>query len=317
MAIPNTKLSDLNHDCLINILTRLNFADLFSAAQANTRLNEAAGTVFSRKYGKNLIRLSATSIAITSATARRPPLTETITIANSSEIGAFLRHFGPYITVLHLLLSESTASPIEDYLLAHCRQNVVDLTLFYAKTSILANIRQPFRQLRQLSITNGTLNANTSQLHVYFPQLEALSLCMVDFEQPNCIRVSSPLLQSLRLEYNGLRDRIVSAVKPNLYELIRLNKQLREVNLSFFYLYEAFDWHFYKAISDHLKQLTVLKIHDEAAIAGDELKFDNVEKFHLKCNWAKPKPNISVWQIERICLHQNARGGWGIYRCFG
>lgn len=159
-----TKLSNLNFDCLTNILRNLSIKDLLNAVEYDNDLLEAAKWIYKRKVRGKWV----------SITNKHDPLrTET------SKYVKLLEHFGSDIEHLDILFDEDYRRfdhIIEKVVIEKCHKSIISLVLQQPSFYTMYTLDKPFESVQQVIMIGGTVSIFMSKFGLCFPNATKLQL---------------------------------------------------------------------------------------------------------------------------------------------
>lgn len=145
-------LTDLNDDCLREILELLSLSDLTSVSTTNKRLNELAVEVFSRSFARRLIEMTSSCISVWDRNDQRIQCNQIH--KQTPDWQTFFYYFGPFLTRLSIQFDDKlTLNRIERIMFKRCIENLIELKLsgIRAGDEIKTNVAK-FSNVVKLSI---------------------------------------------------------------------------------------------------------------------------------------------------------------------
>ncbi|XP_055306465.1 uncharacterized protein LOC129570773 [Sitodiplosis mosellana] len=241
------KLTDLNFDCLENILEYLELVDLLNAADSCKRLNKAAELVFDRKHGKKTVSFGEMQIS----TLRLVKYKFGDIHVNDLKTGLqLLRCLGRVIHKIcfeQLIFEESIQLEIDrklaTYVNAYCAEYLKEGD--FQRNGVLEYFDKPFPKLRGIHVLECKFT-EINRIKRLFPNLESL-MCShyedVSFYNTNATHF--PRLKSLtffELGYDPISDvRHEQNLRNEMVsEFLKLNPQLKELHVSSFALADSY-----------------------------------------------------------------------------
>ena len=229
------RLTDLDIDCIEEILEYLEFKDILSAADSNNRLRHASKFLFIRKHSNRIFRLYSRHACIDLV---KIGVYGAMMVKNPKYIFQTLRIFGHLISSLDLFLECRALLPdyvnINRYINEFCTE-----TLEYFKINIWAVdledaldcLESPFTRVKTVHIdVNLGGSAQKNFLVRIFPKMEQLSLrtSCSKFIHNECIANHFPHLKIFKImsRYPHKEDYECSEVYR---KFIRLNPQLQHL----------------------------------------------------------------------------------------
>lgn len=231
--LPNfeTKITDMNHDCIEYILELLSFVDLLNVAQSNEILGSVSCTIFSRRYlrRKNWLFLEGTEFRRNLECAVWKHDVGAVFKPRDVRTGLkVLRHFGhffPSIRINYCNMSLKERQLIEQLLSENCENSKMNLVLVHCPEDALKWIKKPLKNVHDIKIT-GQTNLNFDQLNNKFPNMKILKLDWVQVPDGQCIELKFPALNNLYVE---IRDRTMHFTEDNVLITVLLNPQLKHI----------------------------------------------------------------------------------------
>lgn len=216
-----TRLSDLNFDCLEKIFNLLEMASLLSIAQVNAQFSGLAAPLIKKKQEPIAFRNVNYFIGNRIQPGQWNYLFKDKLIKD--------HNLGSSITKL-LLDTRITSWLRVDNIVKYCSE-LKELHIEYCSKFLFTNIDEPFEKLEVLTVNDGILGPKLSQLSKWFPRLEDVSLnCVVDDESAilQNLEVSTATLKGMSL---SLRKKSSSTVL-NIDAVIKSNPQLEKICLN-------------------------------------------------------------------------------------
>lgn len=215
-------LTDLNIDCLEDILEYLELVDLLSAADSNKRLRHASKFVFLQKYGSYQFAITESATNEISE-LKKIKLVESCILKYSLQL---VRIFGSLISRIKCI--NKTNPYICDYIHEFCSETLRDI-----ETSDLDYFKRPFTSVETVYIrlfltTTRTLDENS--LKRIFPRIRGLTMrTECEHLHAGCIAKHFPFLEYFYLNtYWSTRDNKCAKVIETFF---RLNPQLKHLRL--------------------------------------------------------------------------------------
>lgn len=229
VAVPTTKIVDLNDDCLKKIFGYLNLQSLFNVAIANKWLRPAARAVHSRKYAAKPIRIHGCDENITRI--KDPGLKEIDARINVLGLKAtlqYLRCFGPSITELTICYNQSRSKSYEyvhEYLNEYCSDRL-NCILFSEMPNIATEqLKKVFKNVHEISMWDSHLGEQFSSFVDCFPNVRCLQLHRVAIE----CSTEKPFR---RLDDLCIRSCNVLKSKAKIVDLLRVSDRLSSLEIN-------------------------------------------------------------------------------------
>ncbi|XP_055308471.1 uncharacterized protein LOC129572528 [Sitodiplosis mosellana] len=223
--LKETKITDINCDCLEKIFEYLAIGDLLNVDDSNKWLKLAAAIVFGRKFGHK-------NVKITDIYPKYGALSErdgTIVVGGLKTCLQFLRCFGESVKKLDVSFVDSTKkhhSHVDEYINDYCADSLGQLRVYGRLTSLMKDISKPFSAVESLCFEECVLGSKLTQFNVWFPRLRHLVL-FTNCLNPTSIQVSFPYLEHLATEINHGRSTDIGT--ENLKMALGGNPQLRSL----------------------------------------------------------------------------------------
>lgn len=329
---PQTKITDVNNDCLEHIFGHLELNDLLNISNANKQLKAATETIFLRKYGGKSVKFSTGFLKKEDYIKVEP---ERISIYNLTTYLRFIRCFGHLVSRLEVSYVGQNLiyfAEIESYVLEHCQQTLRGISFLDVEVHSFTTIDKPFSAVQSVSVNNGKLGKHLSQFNNWFPNMQRLRFGYnVQVEDQMCIEKHFPHLKCLTIENNW--NPLIGLSGMHIAEAMRLNPNLKSLCL---YL---FDTKLLEHASKYLRRLEILEIFyrkiapNHAPIHFDSVKrlsitqmngytyeyndflvdsnisFRNVEEFtNVFYQIVSTQPFFSSNPLKKVCLHSGIQG---------
>lgn len=151
---PGLRITDLMIDCLKEVFEYLGLCDLLNVADSNKRLQQAAGFVYDRKYGKKRIFISP-NLRCTSQNQNLTVFDHIIRVRSRSVYTSlrFVRCFGHSITHISNNCLEKRCFSLICYLNKYCDQSLIELCVrrYSDIESIFDGIQKPFEKVEKIT----------------------------------------------------------------------------------------------------------------------------------------------------------------------
>lgn len=281
----DTKLTDIDVECIEYIFDFLNLVDLLSVADSNKYLCRISESVYSRRYGKHSIAFQNYGNEILDLWIHSDP---ELAIGNLRISLRLLRCFGHLISRIKVF-SSSNISPIKNafyilfYINEYCANHLAELYLYHCDQVELNRFTKPFSKVRKVDITSCLFG--DSWLHRLFPSMQQLNIigyCRKKRFNFSTIAYTFPQLEVLWIncEYEASDE----LYKQNLLAAIRLNPQLKSFK-QVQYGKPTVDMSILQHSIDQLQNLEtfdlVINCNDLTSFDGPSLHFKNVKKSNL------------------------------------
>lgn len=211
----NTKLKDVNDDCLSEIFKLLSLADLVNIVESDSHYETAAVRAFKSKFAKGWIDVSNAF----------DPKTE---IMSSSE--RLLNRFGGAIENLAVTYHEKYRrfdKNIDAAIIAKCSKTVLRLKIERAVFYTLTEIVEPFEKVIEVKFCNGELCNLISEFNRWFPKAMSLELIQVkrNGEDRKAFVHHFPLVEHFAVSNFYERRGMIETM--DVLKFVELNPQLR------------------------------------------------------------------------------------------
>lgn len=279
----DTKLTDVIDDCLRPIFEYLNFKDLSCVAIAHSNFKEAAGFIFGRKYGKKEIRMTSDGITVHEDDNCMQSIFYGFSVKNPSKSSyymEFLRILGDRMCKLSIGMNNDLYKSLEPILLDNCTESLVELSLYKPHfggpsklRDVFGNIKKSFPNVKKLSLNRCHLNERASQLNVWFPKLQNLTIFDCTFTSSQLVVTTYPSLKHFSV---GGWKQEHTLKKSQVCKILRLNPQICSLDIGL-----AADGHelkFFRRINVILPQLERLNMSWEMI----SFKYHNDEAVNFK-----------------------------------
>lgn len=311
-----TKLSDLNMDCMLIILEQLDFMDLLSLAQVDKYFSMLAQTVFRRKFANDTIVLynfvsedQHNKNGIISNALNRLGIVEkekvyhaTLHYDGNLQITDFeaclktLEYFGNSIQKLKLYSDNTDTKQsviISKFIYKYCSDTLIEFELDIIKGSAPFFFPKPLKRLEHITIGNylPRIGRKTPPMNHTFPAIRKLTLNFHN-KGSSYLNCYFPHLEHLNIEFVRSLDDITNmlSLNPHIQSISYHQKSLQSL----------------KKISEilpDLKSLTLGSFNSNY----DEIYFANVTKFSMKENFyefGSPK-NLHFPKLQEASIFIN------------
>lgn len=218
-----TKLTDVNDDCLEMIFMHLDFDDFINIVHTSRLLKPAAQTAFALKRAFNLNILSK------SRGYHKLKISDcNVTVQDLKTSLRFLRCFGHTISKLSVGgtpgIMRLNGFKMIHHVNEYCLNSLVETTFRCLPAGAFQDLKHPLIKVESVTFQNSELDQKSKQLIQWFPQMNTLQLDNIQTHH-DCIEVNIPGLQHLTVKgretYSA--DRVMN--------VIRLNPQLLSLHL--------------------------------------------------------------------------------------
>lgn len=313
------KLADLNVDCQLLILNRLNFGDLRSIAQTNKLFSDLAAQVFGHHLAKMSVfidgsQLLANSLDLMEETKVKIENLEhfwrgfftlsyeyiwisnqSIQIRNLNALVNLLEHFGEAIRTLTIRYDSRNSEyfkQISELVNERCTEALEHLELEYSFQNVLKHIKKPFESVKSLALNYFSNKDGVYCLPIdsLFPRMQQLNITLLANLNNSYIVRHFPNLNSLKLTASYFEND-PATLEYSAEKLIKLNPQIKNID---FYLPLP---HLLKVTSEYLRDL------DTLTLAGfnieSEVHFGNVTKFVME-DFSSDPENLSFEKLQEL-----------------
>lgn len=258
-----TTITDVNNDCLERIFEKISVWDLLNIVESNSWLNEAACSVFKRKYGNKKVKLQDVRIN------RIEKIYETedeIVIKDLRICLRFLRFFGHSISKLEIsyfLMEKKYCDYVDQYIEKYCIESLNEIVISSNQNRSLDWLKKTLPKVKKLNFIDCELDKELTEFNKWFPglcslELEGSTKCSSD----GSIEEHFPYLEHLTTKLN-----------PSIVGVIQLNPQLQSLHIKW-----ADNYRMLKEINGNLQQLKRLQID----CTHEHLKELKIGKFHFE-----------------------------------
>lgn len=238
-------------------------------------------------------------------------------INDLADLLTFLQNTATTITCLSITCAQirlkSKYIEIEQLILNHCCDFLVKLEINSTQLLVMSEVTNPFLFVEQLKLNGCELSANLSQkFNTLFPSVRRLVLIECKVFDPTCIEARFECLEKLTI--SGKRKNRNIFKKDNIKEAIRLNSQIRDLNIEFHstndrecsttHLDFNLNKDFYRFVSENLPKLQSLWIYGERKIevvpCDDDIDFMRLEKLSVQHIYKKCPASITPFKFNRL-----------------
>lgn len=292
-----TQFEGLNNDVLYVIFHKLEWDDLVSLVQVNSRFEFIAHEVVRRKYKQiDQLRMRCTEYNIGSHIITNRNRLEIYNIHFALNV---LKYFGDYFTMIKVEYYHDLTKigQISQYLNEYCSKSLQNLELIVTDDfNILETFTKPFDAVEELNIQSSVDEFSEAiQLNKTFPRLKRLTLKSDRAVNYSFIRCDFPSLEHFSIYVNNLRD---VTNNENVRELIRRNPTIRSIQP------QVRDWSLIIFISKHLsnvENLTIFELRNEA------LHFENIKNLAFLMPTIDSIDKISVPRLDSLKIRLELR----------
>lgn len=298
-----TKLTDINDDCLEKVFMHLSLNDLLNIAHTNTHLKSAADMVFARKFGKKGYRLYITTL-------HRNERVQTngydIRINDLKTALRLLRCYGHLIldlSITHYTASSIRTAPIKvlHYTSQYCSNSLKKITLhgickYMSETSMV----KPLLKIETITFDCCFLGKRMSQFNTWFPAMRCLTLNKNHLTDRSSLETHFSHLEHLYIGY--ISDK--HFIPGNVTAMFQLNPQLQRL-----FLYDLKSPAHLRSASRYLPVLEHLTIHGYSKdfYTDSEIHFKSVRKLEIRffCmnNEELSSMNFLFDQLEEVDMY--------------
>lgn len=200
-------MPDLNFDCQLMNLGKLNLIELLEVAQTSKQLAALTSDAFRRQYGSKTIEIYGTIVPL--ANNRMEVMGSTIRILSPELYFKVLQHFGHVISrirISYIHIKVEQRNKIHSFIGKYCSDSLVSLEFYPGDDTALFNWQQPFAKvaiIQLFGIINSSQNANM-ELNEIFPNLRQLSLNHVTTSNPSILDIAFQHLEDIEIvEHNN------------------------------------------------------------------------------------------------------------------
>lgn len=226
-AEKQTKIIDLDDDCLESIFDHLNLAGLFNVAVANEWLRPAARIVYKRRFAKKLVKLNADRVV----PSLLGPIERTKYVhVNGLEMCLqYLRCFGSSIRDLRIWYGKWDAEQrayIDQYVNEYCAEHLVQVAFLGA---FIQRIEKPFANAQTVIVCSCDLSNRLASFPHWFPNVHALILNKMEMDA--CV-VEMPFNELTYLDIDINNGNVRSGLTNEEFaRLLKLCPKLRSLEI--------------------------------------------------------------------------------------
>lgn len=218
-----SKLSDLNEDCQIEIFRHCTIDDLVSAVEYDKKLSAAARWVFKQKVQDKFISLT-NEIDTDKCNV---PSTQVKMVKHFGDVfhGIKLTYDNDYHRFDHI---------IEKAINNRCHKTLRSLRIENVGRYSLFDIKKPFKNVRKLQFSGGTLNCLIPQIGKWFPNASNLRISKFFFPVKDKKKLAPKHCHALR----ELQIRMFTSIYSGDFakwvtDFVVMNPQLTKLSLTF------------------------------------------------------------------------------------
>lgn len=309
--LKKVRLSDLNADCLLLILERLEFIDLLNMGQANQQFLLVATHVFKRKFtdyqivisndfpypvaNKPIQLINVAGIQINShiismalnhlkrlknvrdlkASSTNIQRNGAIEIKNYDLIGKSFKYFGQFISKLKLIYEPSRhlqAKFLATMINKYSAHSLTNMQLNYCTENIMKYLTTPLINVKTVTF-GGSFDAgkNALPIHKLFPSIESLFLDTYYTDTVDYFDRYMPNLRHMYMRGSYFQNAIFKS-RRSFGNLITRNPQIKSISL---YYTPPEYIKTLNLLLPNLQNLSISHIH----LNDDEIHFQNVTSF--------------------------------------
>ncbi|XP_055320385.1 uncharacterized protein LOC129577423 [Sitodiplosis mosellana] len=290
------KITDVPDDCLEHIFKKLELMDLLNVAHSSKSFKGALDLAYTSTYGgkKVILRNDKPSYKVDKCKIHIHDLLMSLKL---------LRCFGHKIRSLVCMNNPDVL--LERYVNSFCADSLEKIEFSFAWDGAWENLRKPFTKIEAVRFNSySDLKADVTDFNVWFPQMRRLEFIGTGAKNCSFIAKHFPNLEHVAIIEYYLVD--YSFDSSNIVELLRLNPQIKSLELHDYFLVTAA---FIQSISEHLQRIETLAvgfceffIHTDGVV-----HFQNVKHFTVEF-WAEEEPEFQLAfdQIEtlNVCAHK-------------
>lgn len=274
-TMSQTKIVDIDNDCLERVFEQLELRDLVYVAEANKNLGVAAATVFKRKLKKRTVIIDYNfyiEIVI---------YDDAVCIHNSLLAVQMIRRFGQSISAIKIKLSTNETFMRGKFFIhvnEYCHKTLNTLLTCGRFSGTFSAAKYPFESVTEFSSTEGIVGDGCEHFNRLFPCLRRLKVVdniIVDWKY---ISNTFPNMNAFTFKDHAILPQ--NATEDFLKTIVTLNPQLE-----FFKLIGYYDpniWRFINAKLTNLKSICASYSPSHAnSFTGEPIQFDSVETFDV------------------------------------
>lgn len=286
-----TDLLDLNVDCQLMVLDKLDLMALFSLADTNQHFSYLVTETMRRKLQK-------TKVIITTPLYSNEPHPHYISgvefrVQHFEIVERMLKKYGQFIEILkiHQYSAGSSTQQVFKLINLHCSKTLREIHMLQNSVD-LDMLTNAFEKVHTVSLEAFDQIRNVRPLNETFPSVRRFYLNVKKMWKKNSIECEFKLLEYLDISifYQRLDGYF------NSKQLIVRNPQIRRLKVSYA------SPKFLKLVADtllHLEELYLYR-YDEHYYAGEVFHFENVKIFTVQEGSVTMPTNISFGKLEQF-----------------
>lgn len=295
-AAAGKSIDDLAQAQLVHILKYLDFVDLLNVANATKKLQEAAGAIYSEKYGDLLVSYSESASNGTNVIVK----VDVIEVKEARTCLKMFRGFGTHLKAVQLNfdgINRRRSHLISQKLNEYCADSMIDLDWFHCPADAMNESSKKWPQLQSLRMKYGDLGEQMSKFSHFFPALNRLELEEIQVADRKCIECTIPKLVLLKVNIESRKK--LDFLKSNLKAALKVNPQLKGLGIG-----SGCELKLLKYINKNLPALQLLAIHNPCKQFFDseesKIRFDEVQTVFLDISNSKDSFTNIPFEFPRL-----------------
>lgn len=306
-ANKQTKIIDLNIDCIQEIFSYLSVVDLMNVADSNRCLKNAANLSFAQRYGKKSVQLNI----VPSYQRQRKRIFRKVSahskiyIIDLKSSLQLLRCFSNSIPQLEVTDEHSNKLNVHIYkyiflyINKFCAKSLTDIEFReIPKNNFFDSFKKPFESIKSVEFFGCSLIGNhLKPFNILFPNVQSLTIDFTEMKDFHCIEHHFEKPEKLQ----------ITTCMENIDKMIRINSQIKLFATKF-----ICDIKLLQTISKELFYLNRLEIvcdcdelthYNLSAIVFRMMKKLKLDFSHSKCTF--PKIPLIIEQLEELSIRTN------------
>lgn len=303
----STQFGDVNVDCILLVLKKLDLPSLLNIARVNKGLSYLAGEVFHRRYLKYQIEIDRNSFSNNSNEiffdySGRIRLQSYETMLN------MLKHFGNSISTLKIdfvSMNSKQSKFISKLINENCSDRLRHLTLDCCKAHTLRHMSKPYKNVESISFLEQLHDSRneTLSLNKLFPRMRKLSFNFISTLDGNYINCDLPQLIDLSVDVSDYGN---TQNEDDIGQLIKRNPNIRSLTLGYT---TAELLNVASNTLRHLETLTLCaSFKASKGAVNSNFYLENVKTFIIKNNACPINFKFHFTQLEELrlaCMEKN------------
>lgn len=295
------QITDVYTDCLEHIFGYLELNDLNNVAEAHSHFLPAARLVYKRIHGAKTVKIRNSSHDLSVGTESETPSN----IVNATTT-SFIQNFGPLIEKMELDYFIQPGKEdrhhwreAERAIFRHCTKTLTDIMLVNCRGKVFEEIREPFKNIKSVSIYDSFVDSVTVEFDQWFPNASKLELCLPPNRIPQYFKGRFRSLEEINLVILNHAHMYPYSIAGFIYirNFFRLNNQIKYLHVdSNFEDWASGQLEFLQFISrtlPQLKKLSLMHFKMNRVDVSKRIHFKNLTTFELQSTGYYPE-NVSI-----------------------